>query len=602
MSLKKNTFFRSISCQISNKKMQSELSSCIQECYDIVNKCSHLSLVPFESIVFTDEPLLDNRKLPSDNNTSFIMKARYNNKEQQSAEKSKEQTVAVKILDIFCSPTLQENTTTNIDVYRNALHEFVNELKVNSQKIDVIGSVTKLIGVVEIPRDYCESKLDGLQFPLALVFDWVSSLTLKSFLQEEGFSQSMHNKLTALIQLGESLEQLHTMNIVHGNLTCDNLLLGYVQDENEYFQFEIKLIDFGMSCIYTEEDIAQKIPHSYKTDKYTLYGQEFNDISIGNPIHYSSESEIFAFITIVYQLLLNVNLETNTMDDNLMIQKRMERELMHTIKKCQTLKNRPKISTIIQVLKNMKQSTDDAQSAVRRKKIEYLDYVVSQPEFKEIVDLVCLQEGKQVLMQSGTESDFADLNLVRITDSSELISKYSAEDFEQANRVQSIESEHYVELNIATTNQYARRSLNHHMVIIGCASSGKTCFMRRKMYLAATKTLELLQRKGGHSNEDIQIPIFFRLREFIQNGSIITVEDLINLKYPDYRQILLELYSIGSRQLLFLMDGLDETAHLKNTVLQEVVLKLMSEKPNIKIVMTTRETGFDENAYAFFKE
>lgn len=91
--------------------------------------------------------------------------------------------------------------------------------------------VLKLYGACHIDKRY-------------FVCEYASNGELKTFLKEPGNEQLMWQKLHEAT-LG--LEYLHSQNVVHNDLKCDNIMVG--------MDSKAKLIDFGLSCLLNETEI-----------------------------------------------------------------------------------------------------------------------------------------------------------------------------------------------------------------------------------------------------------------------------------------------------------------------------------------------------------
>ncbi|MBW0544883.1 hypothetical protein O181_084598 [Austropuccinia psidii MF-1] len=84
-----------------------------------------------------------------------------------------------------------------------------------------------------------------------LMLEWIDGLTLREWLdihQHQPQSKSKDQLDRILTQVGAQLAKLHMADIVHGDLTTSNMMLREIKSDQTFKQFEVVLIDFGLSA------------------------------------------------------------------------------------------------------------------------------------------------------------------------------------------------------------------------------------------------------------------------------------------------------------------------------------------------------------------
>jgi hypothetical protein len=134
------------------------------------------------------------------------------------------------------------------------------------------------------------------------------------------------------------------------------------------------------------------------------------------------------------------------------------------------------------------------------------------------------------------------------------------------------------------------------LVILGCPGAGKTTFMQYSAVMTA---------RGSYFQGEC-LPIFIRLPEFASAMEVdpqITFLAWIKARFEshggfDFREMLRDWAEDSSRQLLFLLDGLDEVPDEDSrNRLVETTRRFMSEFPSSRFCVTSRSIGFDSEPW-----
>ncbi|KAG8214299.1 kinase-like domain-containing protein [Butyriboletus roseoflavus] len=86
---------------------------------------------------------------------------------------------------------------------------------------------------------------------IALVSDWMPNGTLRQFLLQNDATMTIEFRLQLLVDISSGLEYLHSLPVIHGDLTPTNILID--ENQNAY------LSGFGLSTV--PERIAERLPH-----------------------------------------------------------------------------------------------------------------------------------------------------------------------------------------------------------------------------------------------------------------------------------------------------------------------------------------------------
>ncbi|KAG1853472.1 kinase-like domain-containing protein [Suillus subalutaceus] len=126
----------------------------------------------------------------------------------------------------------------------------------------------------------------------ALVSPWMPNGTLNSYLNRVHETLSMMDRLRLLKQITEGLQYLHNHDVIHGDLTNNNVLVA--ADGSP------RLADFGISNIMVQSNPA----YSYHTGAVRWIAPEVLDLPEDQPIQCATRStDIYALGGIMLQVL-----------------------------------------------------------------------------------------------------------------------------------------------------------------------------------------------------------------------------------------------------------------------------------------------------------
>ncbi|KIJ64204.1 hypothetical protein HYDPIDRAFT_40439 [Hydnomerulius pinastri MD-312] len=126
--------------------------------------------------------------------------------------------VAVKALRFQADPGLRERSMMflrrEVEIWRRLDHP----------------NIVQFLGIAE-----------GLGYSMSLVSLWMANGTLDCFLREHDFELELTHRLQLLLDISSGLEYLHSLPLIHGDLSSVNVLV----DENH----SARLADFGLSTV-----------------------------------------------------------------------------------------------------------------------------------------------------------------------------------------------------------------------------------------------------------------------------------------------------------------------------------------------------------------
>ncbi|KAG2140931.1 kinase-like domain-containing protein [Suillus bovinus] len=126
----------------------------------------------------------------------------------------------------------------------------------------------------------------------ALVSPWMENGTLSSYLTGEGRTLTTMARLRILKQITEGLKYLHDKNVIHGDLTSNNVLIA--ADGSP------RLADFGVSNIMVKSNPA----FSYQTGAVRWAAPELIVLPEGQTVQFATQSsDIYALGCIILQVL-----------------------------------------------------------------------------------------------------------------------------------------------------------------------------------------------------------------------------------------------------------------------------------------------------------
>ncbi|KAG2041340.1 kinase-like domain-containing protein [Suillus americanus] len=185
-----------------------------------------------------------------------------------------------------CGPSSDEVAVKSPRFPNLSDHEFIRTNKNLDREIRIWATlkhqyVLPLHGTVE-------------QFGLfrALVSPWMPNGTLNSYLNHAHETLSMMDRLRLLEQIAEGLQYLHDHDVIHGDLTNNNVLIA--ADGSP------RLADFGISNIMVQSNLA----FSYHTGAVRWVAPELLDPPEDQPIQCPTKStDIYALGGIMLQVL-----------------------------------------------------------------------------------------------------------------------------------------------------------------------------------------------------------------------------------------------------------------------------------------------------------
>lgn len=127
---------------------------------------------------------------------------------------------------------------------------------------------------------------------ISLVMEYFASKTLSQFQQENHLT--LIQKLALLQQLAAGLAHAHKNNVVHCDLKPSNILV------NE--QGQLKITDFGIACLTTQEDYHKKGAEQSQQSEYGCL--QFMSPEQINQQQLDDRSDVFSLGIIAYQLIV----------------------------------------------------------------------------------------------------------------------------------------------------------------------------------------------------------------------------------------------------------------------------------------------------------
>ncbi len=120
--------------------------------------------------------------------------------------------------------TVSQNSVTDQDVYRSGRHRFHEEAQIMAKLED-------LPGIVRVQNLFEENNTSYI------AMEYLSGQTLKSYVKSKGGRLSFKETMDCLTPLMASLQKLHERDIIHRDISPDNMMFNA--------NGELKLLDFG---------------------------------------------------------------------------------------------------------------------------------------------------------------------------------------------------------------------------------------------------------------------------------------------------------------------------------------------------------------------
>lgn len=120
-----------------------------------------------------------------------------------------------------------------------------------------------------------------------IAMEFIQGISLRQMILQE--AMSLKRALEIVLQIGHALTHLHVHGIIHRDLKPENILLTA--------QGGVKVIDFGISQIYTESE-SQSNMHMLGSPTYMSPEQRKNPLSVG------FSTDIYSLGVVTYELIL----------------------------------------------------------------------------------------------------------------------------------------------------------------------------------------------------------------------------------------------------------------------------------------------------------
>ena len=120
-----------------------------------------------------------------------------------------------------------------------------------------------------------------------IAMEFIQGISLRQMILQE--AMSLKRAIEVVIQIGHALTHLHAHGIIHRDLKPENILLTA--------QGGVKVIDFGISQMYTEKEAPQRA-RALGTPVYMSPEQR------DNPLEVSFSTDVYALGVITYELVL----------------------------------------------------------------------------------------------------------------------------------------------------------------------------------------------------------------------------------------------------------------------------------------------------------